>query len=92
MTNLRKQISQILVKWGTGTKQAMISDLMKLLQPIEHCDVRNCVECQTALLKAQVKKMKAGIKRIKVATQKQTGSFKYDVCYDECLQVIEKYK
>jgi len=32
------------------------------------------------------------INKIKEETQTQTGSFKYDVCYEECVEVIEKYK
>ena len=32
------------------------------------------------------------INSLQIETQKQTGSFKYDECYEECLQVINKYK
>jgi hypothetical protein len=37
--------------------------------------------------------IKEKIKALKVATQEQTGSFKYDACYEECEEVInEKLK
>lgn len=31
------------------------------------------------------------IEAIKEKTQEYTGSFKYDVCYDECIEVINKH-
>jgi len=34
--------------------------------------------------------IKEKIKALKVATQEQTGSFKYDACYEECEEAIDQ--
>lgn len=30
------------------------------------------------------------IEKLKELTQEQTGAYKYDACYDECLEIIDK--
>lgn len=32
------------------------------------------------------------IKKVKEAVRKQTGSFKYDDCYDDCIKIINNIK
>lgn len=36
--------------------------------------------------------MIARIRSAKKATQKTTGSYKYDDCYDECIEIVKKYR
>lgn len=32
------------------------------------------------------------IEELKDTTRKQTGAFKYDFCYDDCIEIINKLK
>lgn len=43
-------------------------------------------------LKQQLEKIESEITSVKEAVQQQTGSFKYDDCYDDCLRIIIKHK
>lgn len=39
---------------------------------------------------AREKELIKRIEALKEATQKETGSFKYDVCYDECIALLNQ--
>lgn len=59
---------------------------------IEHCNEENCPECQRELLNTVLNKILNDIKKAKEFTNEQTGSFKYDETYDECIEIVERYR
>jgi hypothetical protein len=43
-------------------------------------------------LKEQREEIMIRIKSVKNVVRKQTGSFKYDSCYDDCLDIVNEYE
>ena len=41
--------------------------------------------------KEELKRITEDIERAKDKTRKETGAFKYDACYDECIKIINIY-
>ena len=43
-------------------------------------------------IKSKLEAVEGDVKKVKQLVQKETGSFKYDDCYDDCIKIINKHK
>jgi hypothetical protein len=42
-------------------------------------------------MKKRIEEIVIEIEKAKDKTRKETGAFKYDFCYDECIDIINQY-